>query len=89
MPSPESADRQLAGHSLRGRLADALGDPTLVVGYATPGVDRLVDEAGKPMEIATDVPGRTATPIATRWARAPCWTTSFASINPVSRCNAL
>ena len=52
-----------SGRSLRDRLANALGDPTLVVGYVTPGVERLVDEAGEPMEIATDVPGRTVTPI--------------------------
>lgn len=52
-----------SGGSLRDRLADALGDPTLVLGYLAPGVDRLVDEVGRPMQIDTGVPGRAITPI--------------------------
>jgi signal transduction histidine kinase len=55
--------QEASGGSLRDRLANALGDPTLVLGYVVPGVDRLVDEVGKPMKIAGDVPGRTITPI--------------------------
>jgi len=52
-----------SGGSLRDRLANALSDPTLVIGYVTPGGDGLVDEMGRPMDIAPDEPGRARTPI--------------------------
>jgi signal transduction histidine kinase len=38
-----------AGGVLRDRLAGALGDPTLVVGYWLPGQRSYVDEAGRPV----------------------------------------
>jgi hypothetical protein len=37
--------------TLRDRLARALGDPSLVVGYWLPGEGRYVDEAGRPVEL--------------------------------------
>jgi signal transduction histidine kinase len=51
------------GGVLRGRLARALGDPTLVVGYWLPGQRRYVDEAGRPVEIPAAGAGRAATPV--------------------------
>src|SRR5215472_10120860 len=52
-----------AGGVLRDRLARALGDPTLVVGYWLPGQGRYVDEAGRPVEIPAGDAGRAVTPI--------------------------
>ncbi len=40
-----------ASGTLRDRLARALGDPTLVVGYWLPGQSRYADEAGRPVEL--------------------------------------
>ena len=40
---------------LRDRLARALGDPSLVVGYWLPGEGRYVDEAGRPVELPAPV----------------------------------
>ena len=37
--------------TLRDRLARALGDPSLVVGYWLPSAGRYVDEAGRPVEL--------------------------------------
>jgi signal transduction histidine kinase len=37
--------------TLRDRLAQTLGDPTLVVGYWLPGQGRYADEAGRPLEL--------------------------------------
>ena len=48
---------------LRERLAAALGDPTLVLGYITPGGDELIDETRRPIAIETDQSGRSSTPI--------------------------
>jgi signal transduction histidine kinase len=50
------------GGVLRDRLARALGDPTLVVGYWLPGQRRYVDEAGRPVEIPAGA-GRAVTPV--------------------------
>jgi signal transduction histidine kinase len=52
-----------AGRSLRDRLADAVGDPTLALGYVNPGSDRWVDDVGRTMELELAEPGRTLTPI--------------------------
>ena len=48
---------------LRDRLARALGDPTLVVGYWLPADGRYVDEAGRPVELPIAGAGRAMTPI--------------------------
>jgi Histidine kinase-, DNA gyrase B-, and HSP90-like ATPase len=48
---------------LRDRLARALGDPTLVVGYWLPADGRYVDEAGRPVELPIAGAGRAVTPI--------------------------
>jgi signal transduction histidine kinase len=52
-----------AGGVLRDRLARALGDPTLVVGYWLPRQGRYVDEAGRPVEIPAAGAGRAVTPV--------------------------
>jgi signal transduction histidine kinase len=49
--------------SLRDRLALALGDRSLVVGYRIAGSAPYVDEAGKPVELPAPGSGRRATPI--------------------------
>jgi hypothetical protein len=49
--------------SLRDRLARALGDPSLIVGYWLPGGGRYVDEAGRPVELPIAGAGRAVTPI--------------------------
>jgi signal transduction histidine kinase len=51
-----------AAHTLRDRLAQTLGDPTLAVGYWLPEHGRYVDEAGRPVELATGME-RVVTPI--------------------------
>jgi DNA-binding NarL/FixJ family response regulator len=48
---------------LGGRLARALGDPTLVVGYRLPDTGALVDDAGRAVDLPIPGSGRTATPI--------------------------
>ena len=48
---------------LRDRLARALGDPTLVVGYWLPEQGRYVDEAGRPVRLPAGDAGRAVTPI--------------------------
>jgi signal transduction histidine kinase len=50
--------------TLQGRLAAALGDPSLVVGYRLPEADELVDETGRRVEIRAPRFGRAVTPIA-------------------------
>jgi signal transduction histidine kinase len=55
--SPEEAG------TLRARLASALGDPSLVVGYRLPEADAFVDETGRPLEMRALGLGRTVTPI--------------------------
>src|SRR5215813_4374756 len=52
-----------AGGELRDRLARALGDPTLVVGYWLPGQCRYVDEAGRPVALPSAGAGRAVTPV--------------------------
>jgi signal transduction histidine kinase len=47
---------------LREELAAALGDPTVQIGYATPG-GALVDEAGRPLSIQHQTDATTVTPI--------------------------
>jgi hypothetical protein len=49
--------------TLRDRLARALGDPSLVVGYWLPGEGRYVDEAGRPVELPIAGAERAVTPI--------------------------
>jgi signal transduction histidine kinase len=52
-----------AGGVLRDRLARALGDPTLVVGYWLPGQRRYADEAGRPVRLPAAGAGRAVTPV--------------------------
>jgi signal transduction histidine kinase len=52
-----------AGGVLRERLARALGDPTLVVGYWLPGQRRYADEAGRPVQLPAAGAGRAVTPV--------------------------
>jgi signal transduction histidine kinase len=49
--------------TLRDRLARALGDPSLLVGYWLPGEGRYVDEAGRPVELPIAGAERAMTPI--------------------------
>jgi signal transduction histidine kinase len=48
---------------LRGALARALGDRSLVVGYWLPDERRYVDDAGATVDVGELQPGRSATPI--------------------------
>jgi signal transduction histidine kinase len=50
------------GGNLRDRLARALGDPSLVLGYWVPAEGRYVDDAGRSVELAAG-DGRSVTPI--------------------------
>ena len=49
--------------TLRGKLAQALGDPSLVVGYRLRETGGFVDDAGRPVELPTPASGRALTPI--------------------------
>ena len=49
--------------TLRDRLARALGDPTLAIGYWLPDEGRYVDEAGQPLELPAGATERVVTPI--------------------------
>jgi signal transduction histidine kinase len=49
--------------TLRSKLAGALGDPSLVVGYLLPGTERFVDEAGRQIELPPPGSGKVVTPI--------------------------
>ena len=49
--------------TLRARLARALGDATLAVGYFLPEQGGYVDEAGRPLELPAPGAGRAVTPI--------------------------
>jgi signal transduction histidine kinase len=51
------------GGTLRDRLARALGDPSLVLGYWLPDELRYVDEAGRRVDLPPDGDGRAVTPI--------------------------
>jgi signal transduction histidine kinase len=55
-------DTDAAG-TLRDRLAQTLGDPTLVVAYVLPGEDGYVDEAGRAIELPAPGEERTVTRI--------------------------
>jgi signal transduction histidine kinase len=48
---------------LRDRLARALGDPSLVLGYWLPDEARYVDETGRPVELPPAGSGRAVTPV--------------------------
>ena len=50
--------------TLRGKLARALGDPSLVVGYRLPATGALVDEAGRTVHLPSPGSGREVTSIA-------------------------
>jgi signal transduction histidine kinase len=52
-----------AAGPLRTRLARALGDPTLVLGYWVPDQNRYVDDAGRPVELPAGNAGRAVTPV--------------------------
>jgi signal transduction histidine kinase len=49
--------------TLRDRLAHALGDPTLAIGYFLPEQSGYVDEAGRPFELPPPGVGRAFTPV--------------------------
>jgi signal transduction histidine kinase len=49
--------------TLRAKLAGALGDPTLVVGYRLPETGSFVDDAGRAVEVRSPGPSRTVTAI--------------------------
>lgn len=49
--------------TLRARLAHALGDPSLVVGYRVPAMSALVDEAGRTLPLPEPGSGRAVTSI--------------------------
>lgn len=49
--------------TLRARLAQALGDPSLVLGYRLPDAARFVDDTGQPVELPEPGSGRAATAI--------------------------
>jgi signal transduction histidine kinase len=52
-----------AAGTLRGRLARAVGDPTLVIGYWLPEQNCYVDEVGRPVDLPAAGVGRAVTPI--------------------------
>ena len=52
-----------AAGTLRDRLARALGDPTLAIGYWLPGEGRYVDQAGQPLALPAAGTERVVTPI--------------------------
>jgi signal transduction histidine kinase len=49
--------------TLRSRLANALGDPSVVIGLATETADRYVDETGRIVELPQPGSGRSVTPL--------------------------
>jgi|SRR5262245_9172233 len=49
--------------TLRAKLARALGDPSLVVGYRLAAADGFVDDAGRPVDLPAPGSGRVVTPI--------------------------
>jgi signal transduction histidine kinase len=54
------------GGTLRAKLAHALGDPSLVIGYRLANASVFVDEAGRPVEFPRPGSGRTVTPLVDR-----------------------
>ena len=55
--------REFGGATLRSTLAEALGDPSLVVGYPLPETGALVDDGGEPVSLPAPGSGRAVTPI--------------------------
>jgi signal transduction histidine kinase len=55
--------------TLRTRLARALGDPSLVIGYQVGQADGFVDDAGRPVELPPLGSERTVTPLVDRGRR--------------------
>jgi signal transduction histidine kinase len=51
---------------LQAKLARALGDPSLVIGYRVPETDGFVDDAGRPVELPSPGSARTVTPLVDR-----------------------
>jgi signal transduction histidine kinase len=51
------------GATLRAKLASALGDPSLVVGYRLAVADSFVDDAGRPVDLPAPESGRAMTRI--------------------------
>jgi signal transduction histidine kinase len=51
------------GGTLQAKLARALGDPSLVIGYRLAGTAGFVDDAGRPVELPAVGSGRTVTPL--------------------------
>jgi signal transduction histidine kinase len=47
--------------TLRGRIADALGDRSLLIGYPAGGAGEYVDETGRRLDVAEPGPGRSLT----------------------------
>jgi signal transduction histidine kinase len=54
------------GGTLRTKLANALGDPSLVIGYRLPDSAGFVDEAGRPVGLPRPGSGRRVTPLVDR-----------------------
>jgi len=52
--------------TLRGKLAHALGDPSLVIGYRVDGAAGFVDDTGRPVKLPGPGSGRTITPLVDR-----------------------
>jgi signal transduction histidine kinase len=59
-------DLGVEGGTLRAKLAHALGDPSLVIGYRLANDSVFVDEAGRPVEPPRPGSGRTVTPLVDR-----------------------
>jgi signal transduction histidine kinase len=54
------------GGTLRAKLAHAIGDPSLVIGYRLLNASVFVDEAGRAVELPRPGSGRTVTPLVDR-----------------------
>jgi signal transduction histidine kinase len=54
------------GGTLRTKLARALGDPSLVIGYRLTDTAGFVDEAGRPIELPLPGSGKSVTPLVDR-----------------------
>ena len=52
--------------TLRAKLANALGDPSLVIGYRLTNTAGFVDEAGRPVELPRPGSGKSVTPLVDR-----------------------
>ena len=49
--------------TLRGTIARALGDPTLILAYWLPNEQRFVDDSGRTVDVSEPGPGRAVTPL--------------------------